>query len=233
MQNLSVLFQSSGEASINYFEDCIDSCVFLSIHGIVKEYVIIDMILVYIYMYLLILLPYPITKNIFTSSFQILKMSSPSRRNWLLVERDDDFRTVRRSDPKEYFAGVRREWAYRCEESESLRNDLIALGAPVIDRDSFAMYPDGYIRARSWTEYKEQVIKAVEHIRMENNRMLLRRSRYYMYELAKDSVSASGRELSEVEKCHLLQNPKYLSDDYMSDEGEMSYEEESEEDSDE
>lgn len=145
-------------------------------------------------------------------------MSSSTSRIWLLVERNDDFRTLKRSNPREYFAGVRREWAYRCEESERLRNDLIALGARVPIRDSFAMYPNEPMQGRSWNQYKQQVVRAVEQIRFENNRMLLRRSRYYMYELAKDSVSASGRELSEAEKCHLLQNPNYISDDYMSDE---------------
>ena len=136
----------------------------------------------------------------------------------MLAERDDDYRNLKRSDPKEYFAGVRREWAYRCEESENLKNDLIALGSRVPIRDSFAMYPDIPVQGRSWSEYKRQVIKAVSHIRLENNRMLLRRSRYYMYQLAKDSVTATGRELSETEKCHLLQNPNYISDEYMSDE---------------
>ena len=144
-------------------------------------------------------------------------MSSSSSRNWLLIERNDDYRTLRHTDPREYFAGVRREWAYRREESDRLRNDLIHLGASVPIRDSFAIYPE-LGEGRSWPNYKRQMVKAVLQIRKENNRMLLRRCRYYMYKLALDSVRASGRELSVDEQRHLLQNPNYVSDDYMSDE---------------
>ena len=144
-------------------------------------------------------------------------MSSSYNRIWLLKERNDDFRTVRRSDPREFFAGVRREWAYRCEESERLRNDLIALSCSVPVRDSFAMFPQTH-QGRSWSEYKRVVIKAVEQIRFENNRMLLRKGRYDMYELARTQVRALGRELSELEKTYLIQNPNYLSDEEMSNE---------------
>ena len=66
-------------------------------------------------------------------------MSSSNSRIWLLVEIDDDFRTLKRSDLREHFSGVCREWAYRCEESERLRNDLIAFGSRIPIRDSFAM----------------------------------------------------------------------------------------------
>lgn len=67
-------------------------------------------------------------------------MSSSTCRIWLLNERDDDYHSLRRSDPKEYFAGVRREWDYRLEESERLRNDLIRMRARVPIRDSLAMF---------------------------------------------------------------------------------------------
>ncbi|KAL8110533.1 hypothetical protein AgCh_026311 [Apium graveolens] len=65
---------------------------------------------------------------------------------------------------------------------------------------------------------RRKVVKVVTLIRRENNRILLRRSRYYMFELAQDSVRASGRELTEAEQHRLLQNEDYISDDYMSDE---------------
>ena len=39
----------------------------------------------------------------------ISNMSSSTNRIWLLQERNDDYRSLKRSDPKEYFAGVRRE----------------------------------------------------------------------------------------------------------------------------
>ncbi|KAL8105183.1 hypothetical protein AgCh_029105 [Apium graveolens] len=43
------------------------------------------------------------------------------------VRPDDDYRSLRVSNPVEYFAGVRREWAFRREESESLTHGLIAM----------------------------------------------------------------------------------------------------------
>ena len=91
------------------------------------------------------------------------------------------------------------------------------MGARVPIRDSLAMYPVNG-ETQNWNDYRRKVIKAVTQIRVENNRMLLRRNRLYMYELANDSVRASGRELIEVEQQHLQQNPNYISDDYMSDE---------------
>ncbi|KAL1831041.1 hypothetical protein ACET3Z_000692 [Daucus carota] len=140
-----------------------------------------------------------------------------SSRKWLLVERNDDYESLKYSDPREYFAGVRREWAHRLEESDQLRNDLIALGAKLPAPDSLAIYPE-YRFQGSWGEYRMKVIAGVEQIREENNRMLLRRCRMYMYQLARDSATASGREMSFEEECALLQNPNYISDFYMSDE---------------
>ena len=48
--------------------------------------------------------------------------------------------------------------------------------------------------------------------------MLLRRCRFYMLKLAKDSTIASGRKMTFEKECQLLQNPHYISDDHMSDE---------------
>lgn len=138
-------------------------------------------------------------------------MSSSRNNTWLLGERDDDYRTLRVSDPVEYFAGVRREWAYRVEESERLSNDLIAMGLRVPSRNSLDVYPARNQRI-SWIQFKREVVKAVLLIRKENNKMLVRRSRHYMYQLAQDSVRASGRELTEAQQHMLLQNPNYLSD---------------------
>ena len=143
-------------------------------------------------------------------------MSSSRNNTWLLGERDDDYRRLRVSEPKEYFAGVRREWAYRVEESQRLSNDLIAMGVRVPTRHSLDVYPTRN-HGMSWIQFKRKVVLAVSLIRKENNRMLVRRSRHYMYQLAQDSVRASGRELTETQEQMLLQNPKYLSDGYMSD----------------
>ena len=141
----------------------------------------------------------------------------PPTRIWLLRQRDDDYYSLRYTDPKEYFAGVRREWAFRRKESDQLRNDLIGLGAKLLVRDSLGVYPARNVND-SWGEYRRLVIKIMELIREENNRMLLRLCHFYMLKLAKDSAAASGREMSFEEECQLLQNPHYISDDHMSDE---------------
>lgn len=39
---------------------------------------------------------------------------------------------------------------------------------------------------------------------------MLCKIRYYNYQLAKDSVLASGRDLKEDEQYHLEQNPNYI-----------------------
>ena len=140
-----------------------------------------------------------------------------SSRIWLLPQMDDDYYSLRYTDPKEYFAGVRREWAFRLEESNQLRNDLIGLGAKLPVRDSLGVYPARNFNG-SWGDYRRLVIEAVGLIREENNRMLLRRCRFYMLKLVKDSAAASGREMTFEEECQLLQNPNYLSDEPMSDE---------------
>ena len=139
-----------------------------------------------------------------------------TNHKWLLEERDDDYQSLKESDPKEYFAGLSREWAYRRLESDRLKNDLLAMGLTVPSRESIALYPNP--GECSWSVFKRRVDVAVSLIRQENNRMLLRRSRYYMYHLAQDSVRASGRQLTKAQKRMLLQNPNYLSDDYASDE---------------
>ncbi|KAL1803180.1 hypothetical protein ACET3Z_031827 [Daucus carota] len=88
------------------------------------------------------------------------------------------------------------------------------LQAPV---PSFGVYPARNFNG-SWGDYRRLVIEAVGLIREENNRMLLRRCRFYMLKLVKDSAAASGREMTFEEECQLLQNPNYLSDEPMSDE---------------
>ena len=43
-------------------------------------------------------------------------------RKWILSEYPDDYRHLRLSDPKEYYAALRREWVYRVNEAEVLVN---------------------------------------------------------------------------------------------------------------
>ncbi|KAI8530669.1 hypothetical protein RHMOL_Rhmol11G0077600 [Rhododendron molle] len=59
---------------------------------------------------------------------------------------------------------------------------------------------------------------AVERIRRENNRMLLRKCRYYMFQLAKEVAETSGRKLTPRERSNVLANNKYLSDYDISNE---------------
>ena len=83
----------------------------------------------------------------------------------MLIERNDNYRSLRLNDPRKYFAGIRREWAYRREESDHLRNDLIDLGASVNIRDSFAIYPE-LGEGRSWPDFKRKMVKDVLRIRI-------------------------------------------------------------------
>ncbi|KAL8154954.1 hypothetical protein AgCh_000356 [Apium graveolens] len=83
---------------------------------------------------------------------------------------------MRVSDPKEYFAGVCREWAYRREESDQLRDDLIAMGVKVPVRQSLTMR---WERCASWKcayfvwldePLTGRALKAVHHIYKEMDR---------------------------------------------------------------
>ena len=53
-------------------------------------------------------------------------------RIWLLSEYNDGYRQFRRSDPKEYYAGLRREWAFRVNKSDLIVAQLRDLGAPIV-----------------------------------------------------------------------------------------------------
>ena len=90
------------------------------------------------------------------------------------------------------------------------------MGTSVPIRDFLAIYSEVRV-GRSFLEFKRQMVKVVLQIILENNKILLRKSRYYMYQLVVDYVRACDRDLSEDEQRHLLQNPKYIFDDYMSD----------------
>ena len=55
-------------------------------------------------------------------------------------------------------------------------------------------------------------------INKENNRMSMRRSRYFMLQLTTEMVEATGRQLTTSERNNVLNNEKYISDYEMSDE---------------
>ena len=67
---------------------------------------------------------------------------------------------------------------------------------------------------KNQSEYK--VI--VKRIREENNRMFIRRSRYYMLKLANNQATAMGRTLTQAEVHNVVNNPAYISDNEMSNE---------------
>ena len=58
---------------------------------------------------------------------------------WVLPEYDDGYRHLRVSDPKEYYAGLRQEWAFRVTEAELVVEQLNELGAPCVRRLSLSM----------------------------------------------------------------------------------------------
>ena len=129
-------------------------------------------------------------------------------RIWLLPEYSDGYRQLRRSDPKEYYAGLRREWAFRVNESNVIVAQLRDLGAPIVRRSSLSM------QRTNRSEYEI----AVNRIREENNRMCIRRSRYYLLQLATNQATAMGRTLSHTEVNNVLNNPSYVLDYEMFDE---------------
>ncbi|XP_075640494.1 serine/threonine-protein phosphatase 7 long form homolog [Castanea sativa] len=51
---------------------------------------------------------------------------------------DNDGRE-RDSDESEYYAGLRREWDFCVNESNALQDDLVRLGAPLVDRSSLTL----------------------------------------------------------------------------------------------
>ena len=59
--------------------------------------------------------------------------------NWMLPRFPDNYRRERDSNEREYYAGLRREWDFRVNESNALHNDLVRLEAPLVDRVSLTL----------------------------------------------------------------------------------------------
>ena len=60
---------------------------------------------------------------------------------------------------------------------------------------------------------------AVKSVRKKNNRMIVRKCRYYMLQLAIDMVAiAFGRQLTTIKRSTVWSNEQYLLDEYLSDE---------------
>lgn len=131
-----------------------------------------------------------------------------SSRVWILPRFKDPYWKEKKSSPKDYYVGLRQEWKFRVEEQEELVTDLLNMGVRIPHRRSLDM------RRENRCDYEA----AVSRIKEENNRMLMRRSRYFMLQLATEMAEASGRELTEHERNAALNNDKYKSDYDMSDE---------------
>ena len=128
---------------------------------------------IYIYIY-----PYK------TSTHTDLKSHLPmSMCNWMLPRFPDNYKRERDSDKREYYAGLRREWDFRMNESNALHDDLVRLRAPLVNRSSLTL---------PWRNL-DQYERAVTKIKKENNLMILRRSRYHMLQLAEELAAATNR----------------------------------------
>ena len=122
--------------------------------------------------------------------------------NWTLPRFPYNYRRERDSDEREYYAGLKREWDFRMNESNALHNDLVQLGAPFVDRVSLTL---------PWRNL-DQYERAVTKIKKENNLMILRRSRYHMLQLAEELAATTNRQLTLVERNNVLNYEDYLSE---------------------
>nr|POF18404.1 hypothetical protein CFP56_49362 [Quercus suber] len=105
-------------------------------------------------------------------------------RNWMLPRFLDNYRRERVSDEMEYYAELRREWDFRVNKSNALHDDLMRLGAPLVDRTLLTL------PRRNMHQYEHAVTK----IKKENNLMILHRSRFHMLQLAEELADATNRQ---------------------------------------
>ena len=75
-----------------------------------------------------------------TSTHTNLKSHFPmSMCNWMLPRFPDNYRRERDSDKREYYVRLQREWDFRVNESNALHDDLVRLGAPLINHNSLTL----------------------------------------------------------------------------------------------
>ena len=138
-----------------------------------------------------------------TSTFTDLKSPLPiSIRNWMLPHFLDNYKRERDSDEREYYAELRQEWDFRVNKSNALHDDLVWLGAPLVNRVSLTL------SRQNMHQYECEVTK----IKKENNLMILRRSRYHMLQLAEELAVATNRQLTLMERNNVLNYEDYLSE---------------------
>ena len=125
-----------------------------------------------------------------------------SMRNWMLPRFPNNYRTERDSDERAYYAGLQQEWDFRVNESNALHNDLLQLGAPLVQRSSLTL------PRQNMHQYERVVTK----IKKENNLMILRRSRYHMLQLAEELTTTTNRQLTPAKCNNVLNYENYLSE---------------------
>ena len=85
-------------------------------------------------------------------------------------------------------------------ESNALHDDLMRLGAPLVDRASLTL------SRRNIHQYE----RAVTTIKRENNLMILHRSRYHMLQLAEELAAVTNGQLTPVKRNNVLNYEDYL-----------------------
>ena len=122
--------------------------------------------------------------------------------NWMLPRFPNNYRTERDSDERAYYAELQQELDFRVNESNTLHNDLLQLGAPIVERSSLTLP----------RQNMHQYERAVTKIKKENNFMILRRSRYHMLQLAEELAAATNRQLTPAERNNVLNYEDYPSE---------------------
>ena len=104
-------------------------------------------------------------------------------------------------DKRAYYTKLHREW-YECvDESNALIEDLRVLNCPIIRRNSLTM------AHRNIVEYVTTVLK----IREENNRMLIQKARYYIFNATTTNTEDNNKVLSNIKVTHHLMMLEYSS----------------------
>ena len=112
------------------------------------------------------------------------------------------------TNQREYYALLRSEWMHRFHESNGLFEDIRALFSPLVCRHSLLI--------PWWT--LEEYAKAIVQIREENNRMLIRWTRFGLLSLASETAQDNNKVLTVDELNVFHQNYAYQYDFPMSDE---------------
>ena len=98
---------------------------------------------------------YPCKTSIHTD----LKSHFPmSMCNWMLPRFPNNYRRERDSDEREYYAELQWEWDFHMNESNALHDDLVQLGAPLVECISLTL------PRRNMHQYERAVTKKIKKI---------------------------------------------------------------------